>query len=160
MGVTDGTPSPSAEAETPLVAPAPMAPNEAESRLRIARTDAQSPAALPSENGGSGTDRKGPSAAAGQSRAVLGATPGDGGASPDSGRPRGGTSGGVAAGSLGPGITSATPASSPGVNRSVPVAGGTRVEAEAVMFQDDIPPALRQYVRDYFLRLQSTGRPR
>jgi hypothetical protein len=63
-------------------------------------------------------------------------------------------SGGVGGGAL----TSAAPAStgqarSSASSRSVALAA--KVEAEAVMMRDDIPPDLRPYVRDYFRALQS-----
>jgi hypothetical protein len=37
-----------------------------------------------------------------------------------------------------------------------PLASVARVQAEAALTRDDIPPSLRRFVRNYFMRLQST----
>jgi hypothetical protein len=149
------------EAQASSLAPAPTAPNEAESRSRIVRTAAQSAAELQSEKGGAGTGPGGQSAAGAQSRAPLGAMPaGAGGSTPDAGRPKGGQSGGVAAGGLSSNIPPARSGSSRAVDGSLLAVGAARAEADAAVSRDDIPPALRQYVRDYFLRLQATSGPR
>ena len=157
---TDGAPVAPEESESRL-APLMGAPTEPQPRSRVTGTNASSSTELPPEKGGDGTRPRGQSTASGQSRAALGAMPGGAGASrPGAGQSTGGDSGGVAAGTLSAsgGIAhsrSSRPASAP-----LPASALTRGQADGAMSRDDIPPALRRFVRDYFLRLQSTGSPR
>ena len=66
--------------------------------------------------------------------------------------------GGVSAGSLegtGEEFDSSQPSRAPVPGSLSPAAA--RAQAAAALTRDDIPPPFRSYVRDYFLRLQSTG---
>jgi hypothetical protein len=62
--------------------------------------------------------------------------------------------GGIASGAL----TSAPAFSAAHSSQHTPFAltqAATRAQAEAALARDDIPPAMRRYLRDYFLRLQT-----
>ena len=142
----------------------PAVSNAVEIRQRAAPTTVQSAGRVPAERGGEGSGSGGQSAAGATSRTAPGARAGAGGSAPDAGRASRGESGGVAAGRLDADASSETSpvtGGAEGAEGLVRAPGAARAQAgPAAMSRDDIPPALRQYVRDYFLRLQTPGTPR
>jgi hypothetical protein len=147
--------------EPPAVAPAPTASRTAEPDSRVVSSSARSSGPPQAEPGGLGAGPAGRTAASTTSEAARGAgATGAGGSAPAAERVTGGASGGVAAGGLDSTGLAASSASPRSVESSRGAPGGSRAQAGPALSRDDIPPARRDYVRDYFLRLRSTGQPR
>jgi hypothetical protein len=148
--------TPSAETEAAATQPA-ASESDAAMRLPDMTPDPRSsPERRP--GGGEGSGPGGQSTAGTPSRAALGAMPaGAGGSTPDIAGRRGRESGGVAAGPLVAGVPVAFPGSPRATQRPPIAAAVSRARIDAAVSRDDIPFARRQYVRDYFLRLRSTG---
>jgi hypothetical protein len=158
---TDRAPSPSGGSEDPSLASTPTPSRAAESSARPVLASAQAAPGGQAETGGAGAGQGAHTSPGVQFQAALGAgAAGAGGSAADAGRASGGQAGGVAAGSLGSSVPAPAPASSRGSGRSPRALVAARPQAEHAVSRDDIPPARRQYVRDYFLRLQSMSLPR
>jgi hypothetical protein len=158
--ITEGRPSPPG-ASAPSPAAAPPVQSDADAQSPIPRPGMPSSSQAPAGRGGQGARSGAGSAGAAPAQAVLGTMPaGAGGSVSDSRRPRGGEAGGVAAGNLGAVALSSALGSSGLAGSSVRDPGVARAPADTSLSSDEIPPARRQYVRDYFLRLRSPGGPR
>jgi hypothetical protein len=148
--------TPSAESEAAASRPASSGSDAARRLAPTSPDPGSSPERRPGGGEGSGPGAQSTAGTPGRT-ALGGSSAGAGGSTPDIAGMRGSESGGVAAGPLVAGVPVAFPAS-PRVTQPPPIAKVvSQAQIDAALSRDDIPFARRQYVRDYFLLLRSTG---